>query len=275
VFNNPLSFTDPSGYTTNCDNQSGRADSASGGNCSDVEGTTTYGDREEYERQRQADAINASNLANWQSWASHREIMVNATAGLYIGLASLNGGSYVLDGHKISLSDASSNSNKSVNLSVPPWEKYASILKIGGIDLKKNFLIATKLSPLEWKLKVQTGGDWDYKNSQLLKDAGIASKLLDEFGNFHFGVVALAQSYNLSQSMYGAGFYQVISQGGGSRFESGVATWVMSTSFGGGTIPNDWARGLTNSGFGWGDNPGDAVNIMNGWDYARQNFVEF
>lgn len=28
----------------------------------------------------------------------------------------------------------------------------------------------------------------------------------------------------------------------------------------------------TNSGYGWGDNPGDSTHIMNGWTYAQDNF---
>jgi RHS repeat-associated protein len=113
VFNNPLSFTDPSGYTTDCNNQNAGIGHAPGGDCvEEVQVTCDSTCMEQYREQQQAqqNAINASNLSYWQSWSSQREIMINATAGLYIGLASINGGTYVWNDHEISLTDRSEGS---------------------------------------------------------------------------------------------------------------------------------------------------------------------
>jgi len=66
VFNNPLSFTDPSGYA--CDNQNA---GNSGGDCdSDVEElpvTCDWTCQNAHQTQSQLDAINASNIANWRA----------------------------------------------------------------------------------------------------------------------------------------------------------------------------------------------------------------
>jgi len=149
------------------------------------------------------------------------------------------------------------------NSNIP--QKFANIIKKGGVDLDDNILEAEKLSLADWKGKVESGGDWDYK-VQLL-GLGISKSDLDDFGNWHFGVVAGAQGFGLAASMYGAGAYQVLKQGGGNSLEFAAATNLMAVTFGGAALPNSQARNLTRGGFSWGDNPGDAINIMNGWDY--------
>lgn len=158
---------------------------------------------------------------------------------------------------------------------LPPWEKYQDILKIAGIDLKDNFTESQKLSLTDWINRVKTGGRWDYKINGRLVSAGISSTRLDEFGNFHFGVVANGFGFSLSRSMYGAGLYQAIIQGGGDRDSSYLATLLMASTLGGKTLPDNITKALTNNDFNWGDNPGDALQIQSGWIYAQQNFVDW
>ena len=67
--------------------------------------------------------------------------------------------------------------------------------------------------------------------------------------------------------MYGAGVNQVIRQGGGSPRDLYRATRLLIPTAGGYLLPDSISRWVTNKGFSWGDNPGDARNIMNGWDY--------
>lgn len=148
-------------------------------------------------------------------------------------------------------------------------KRYGDIVEAGNIDIADNVQRAQKMTLNEWKQAVQTGGEWDYKNSRVLRYAGFSSKLLDEFGNVHFGIVARAQGFNLEGSMYGAGFYQVMVQGGGNHYDLMQATKILSGTLGGYLLPDSVSRALTMNGFSWGDNPGDALNIMKGWDYAE------
>ncbi|MCE9793116.1 polymorphic toxin type 44 domain-containing protein [Shewanella indica] len=147
--------------------------------------------------------------------------------------------------------------------------KYGDILKVGNIDIDQNVKDAKNMSLKEWKAKVQTGGDWDYKNDSVFAGSGIDAARLDEFGNVHFGIVANAFGFNLEGSMYGAGAYQVLVQGGGNAADLAVATRMLKSSAGGYLLPDAYSRYVTNNGFTWGDNPGDAINIMNGWDHAE------
>jgi hypothetical protein len=150
--------------------------------------------------------------------------------------------------------------------------RYGDIIEAGNIDLADNLARAKKMTLSEWKQAVQTGGEWDYKNNRTLRAAGFDSELLDEFGNVHFGMVARAQGFNLEGSMYGAGAYQVLVQGGGNPVEFAYATNYLTVTAGGYLLPDSITRSMTRNGFGWGDNPGDALNIMKGWDYARKNY---
>lgn len=94
VFNNPLSFTDPSGYSASCGYSP----------CSDVEESPSAVcdldcQRRALERvEDQKNAINASNNAYWQRWANYQSMVADATAGLLYSQAILNGGSYVWKG---------------------------------------------------------------------------------------------------------------------------------------------------------------------------------
>ena len=154
--------------------------------------------------------------------------------------------------------------------SLPGLGKYASIIAAGNIDVAANVADAEQFTFSEWVEKVEPGGDWDYKNG--LRGYGLDRALLDEFGNFHFGVVAHAYGFNLETSMYGAGAFQVWRQGKGSRAGHAAATIVMMHSAFGYTLPDSLTRSITLGGFTWGDNVGDAINIMNGWDYYEATF---
>jgi hypothetical protein len=43
-------------------------------------------------------------------------------------------------------------------------------------------------------------------------------------------------------------------------------------SKGGYRLADSYSRAITRAGFTWGDNVGDSINIMNGWDYGEKNY---
>jgi len=93
-----------------------------------------------------------------------------------------------------------------------------------------------------------------------------SNDLLQEFGNYHFGIVANAFGFGLETSMAGAGLYQVLMQGGGSTSGALGAYYMYML---GPIIPDSVSISITNLGFSWGDNPGDAQAIMQGWNDAN------
>jgi hypothetical protein len=50
------------------------------------------------------------------------------------------------------------------------------------------------------------------------------------------------------------------------------ATNLLRNTAGGYLLPDSISRAMTRNGFTWGDNTGDALNIMRGWDYANDNY---
>nr|KJZ10481.1 hypothetical protein TW77_07280 [Pseudoalteromonas rubra] len=148
-------------------------------------------------------------------------------------------------------------------------ERFQEVLETAGIDLELNIAEAESMSFEKWEAAVKTGGKWDYKNS--LTDYDFSPELLDDFGNFHFGVVAAAYGFNLEGSMFGAGANQVLRQGGGTPRQLHLAIPILAYSGGGYLLPDFVSRTATNFGFSWGDNPGDSINIMNGWDYYHDS----
>jgi len=150
--------------------------------------------------------------------------------------------------------------------------KYGHILKAGNIDLRKNALEARNMSLQEFLKHVSSGGDWDYKINQGVLSAKVSDKERDDFGNFHFGMVARMFGFNLITSLYGAGSYQTYRQEGGNLVgQLGASPW-WAFSLGGILMPDELTRRLTKSGFTWGDNEGDSLRIMEGWDFADQVF---
>jgi len=89
--------------------------------------------------------------------------------------------------------------------------KYSEIIKQGNIDLQKNHEMSNKMSLSVFIKYVKTGGQWDYKNQDSIKqgvsDGLYSSDLLQEFGNYHFGIVANGFGFGLEHSMAGAGAY--------------------------------------------------------------------
>jgi len=148
--------------------------------------------------------------------------------------------------------------------------RFDVIIKYGNIDIKKNMAEAKAMGITglgNFIGKVKSFGDWDYKNNlQSGVDKGIfTSDLLQEFGNYHFGIVAHEIGFSLEQSMAGAGAYQVFFQGGGDKISLLPSIILGTFSF---VIPNSYSSYITNNGFSWGDNAGDAIDIMQGWKYA-------
>lgn len=146
-------------------------------------------------------------------------------------------------------------------------EKYGEILLVGEIDLSENIRQASEMGLLDfpkWKDKVSTLGDWDYKNNDKLLDSGLfTSKELDEFGNFHFGIVAAAYGFSLNAAVTGAGANQAFRQGGGNKLEAAVS--LVSGAFT--PIRASQVRREVLSNWTFGDNKNDPFHIMRGWDY--------
>ncbi len=90
---------------------------------------------------------------------------------------------------------------------------------------------------------------------------------MQQFGNWHFGLVFAANGNRLSFSLHGAGQYQAWVQGGGALVQA-----ILSDAMGYQNLINSAARELTNSGFNWGDNSGDSLDIMRGHDFATDKF---
>jgi hypothetical protein len=132
------------------------------------------------------------------------------------------------------------------------------------------------MSPIEFVEAVWPGsGKWDYKAK--LAGLGFNKTLMDQFGNFHYGMVSNAFGLNLETSMLGGGFAQNFLQRGGnmSDFALGAALWGLT--LGGGILPDSFTGAITSNGFGWGDNNqnsgNDSMYIMHGWSYY-ENYLE-
>ncbi len=151
-------------------------------------------------------------------------------------------------------------------------DEYADIIKATNTNITENYQTASEYGENgeldKFVDKVRTGGDWDFK-----KDKGLNKRFGDrmqKFGNWHFGYVAQAFGFNLVQRMSGAGAYQMLVQGGGSA--KGLYGSILINAFtsGGIMMPNALTLALTNAGFSWGDNTGDALDISKGWIYANK-----
>ncbi|TLS73581.1 hypothetical protein FE236_13050 [Mariprofundus erugo] len=149
--------------------------------------------------------------------------------------------------------------------------EYKSFMKETGIDLNANVAEAARINRDLFIKNVRSKGSWDYKHNVTLA-MKYGQAFLADFGNWHFGVVAHAHGFNLETSLYGAGVYQVFKQGGGNPADLAVANAWMFNSYGGALIPDSITRAVIRAGFSWGDNPGDSISIMNGWDYYNENY---
>ena len=127
------------------------------------------------------------------------------------------------------------------------------------IDIQKNIAKAEIISAAEIVELLRSGGDWDYKSSDLLGDYPdkYHHSLLQEFGNVHAGIVLAANGHPLRHTLAGAGLLQTFKQGGGNVHDAILGLTVRSDAD---------ARELTYNGFSWGDAKGDSRLVMRGWD---------
>ena len=142
--------------------------------------------------------------------------------------------------------------------------RYGKILEATDIDIDVNVAEAEGMTLDQFINAVKANGDWDYKNDPRLYGK-FSATLLDEFGNVHFGLVANAFGFNLATALTGAGAYQVLFQGSGSP--SGLVSLPHPL-----ITPDALARSYTEAGSSWGDNPGDAMAIMRGYDYYEHHY---
>ena len=177
--------------------------------------------------------------------------------------------------------------------------KYKVVLDAKGIniDIDANLKASRTMSAMQLYDAFKTGGKWDYKNDAAVKAAvGKNSNLAQEFGNFHFGLIAASRGLGLYFATLGAGAYQVFKQGGGSAaalHSAVLGSDLESHAFSGLALvfpkvgkythaalqltgSNSRARQVIhNSCNAMGDNPGDALDIMRGWNFffLRQGYA--
>ncbi|MCE5233126.1 MAG: polymorphic toxin type 44 domain-containing protein [Xanthomonadaceae bacterium] len=94
--------------------------------------------------------------------------------------------------------------------------KYSSVINYGHVNIDANVKTAQ-----QWGAKhdlsdfvgaVRKGGKWDFKDQSVFQGFR-DKKLLAEFGNFHFGLVAHAFGFSEGTAIFGAGAYQTFVQG--------------------------------------------------------------
>ena len=203
-----------------------------------------------------------------QSFADPITTNFNSTPGRVVAAAIVGGTASEITGGKFANGAVTGAFSRAFNDELHRREiqnRYGDILEAGGINLDQNARDAADMTREEFISAVRTGGEWDYKNDSALVSS-FGSSRLDEFGNFHFGYVARGHGYNLETTLFGAGAYQVWRQPGGNFTHHFVAARIMMHSAAGSLFPDSWSRSITQSGFTWGDNPGDSINIINGWD---------
>ena len=95
---------------------------------------------------------------------------------------------------------------------------------------------------------------------------------MEDFGNWHFGVVANAFGFNLETTLYGSGSYQVLKLRSSSPFQFYAETNLWLSTGAGVLLPDSISRSLTYAGFTRGDGNGDQIQVMTGWNYANTNY---
>lgn len=118
-------------------------------------------------------------------------------------------------------------------------------------DIIRNILEARELGPLTNPIgfyeKVKSKGDWDYKRQ---------GQIYENFGNWHFGVMAAAAGWPKEIAMRGAGAYQIL---------HGTSSTEWGTPFDLGIFEHS----------SFGDDPRDQLWIVRGYEayleYLRQN----
>jgi RHS repeat-associated protein len=99
---------------------------------------------------------------------------------------------------------------------------------------------AKRLGIWDFIKNVQTGGEWDYKNVEDPETGQVDPSKYEDFGSYHFGVVARARGWSSGTTQRGAGAYQIYS--GTSRHHWGGDPYQSSSQ------GNDWD-------WPWGDAP--------------------
>jgi hypothetical protein len=161
--------------------------------------------------------------------------------------------------------------------------KYSSVVNYGNIDVDHDVKVAQNFGRRHdldaFVGKVRTGGDWDFKDSQTFAHFG-NRPLLQEFGNFFFGVVAHAYGFTAGESIAGAGIYQTFRQGHnpGYRLSGnlnfGVSALMMTSPlnlalFDRSDTVAEFEAGL---GLRFGDNPDDTPVIIAGYNYYGAHY---
>lgn len=88
---------------------------------------------------------------------------------------------------------ACAESQRDMNVHKGDPKKFQDVLKKGDIDLDANIAEAESMSFEDWEKAVKSNGNLDYKVK--LIGLEVDSKLLDNFGNYHF-VVVTAHGFN-------------------------------------------------------------------------------
>jgi hypothetical protein len=158
--------------------------------------------------------------------------------------------------------------------------KYSPVIKYGNIDVDHDVKVAQNFGRKHdlnaFVGKVRTGGDWDFKDSQTFAHFG-NRPLLQEFGNFFFGIVAHAYGFTAGESIAGAGIYQTFRQGHNPGYRlSGDTNFAVSALMMASPIPinailfdrsDTVAEFEANLGLRFGDNPDDTPVIIAGYNY--------
>lgn len=184
--------------------------------------------------------------------------------------------------------------------------RYGIYLQIGPINVDADIARARKMSHSQLFDAVRTGGQWDFKNrKEYVARAGGDKELRDllqEFGNFYFGLIFAARGIGLYTAAQGAGAYQVTFQsyqrgkltGSPAGMLLGLASMdLVSAGFSAWAYYDEQANDRAQTAQSYigsnsrarrmigcydsalGDNPGDSAAIMRGWDFffLRQGYA--
>lgn len=142
--------------------------------------------------------------------------------------------------------------------------------------IEANIKEAQGMSSEEFLAAVVDPEKWDFKNNEDLHDdlkAAGANIGMEDFGNFHAGVLFAARGHDLSSGLSAAGAAQLADQDGGSWLQF-LASPIPFVNL------DDAARDYTWKGGTWGDtsNNGkgniDSRQVMNGYDYFFENHAD-
>lgn len=160
--------------------------------------------------------------------------------------------------------------------------KYRSVINYGHINVPANVHEAEKLGRhhdlIGFIKRVKPHGIWDFKHLSVF--TGFPDRdLLQEFGNFHFGLVAHAFGFTEGMAIMGAGLVQTFWQGHRVGYRlSGRTDFAVSASFiTTTTLPiylgsDKAAAAAAGLGMRFGDYPEDTAAIMSGYSYYGAHY---